>query len=526
MSDLRKGWKVQDASNAQKDRAESEKKDAARKARIERAKSSPEFFCEYYLRQFFSHPETGKFTGLADWQERTHKLAKTEPQVAVAAPRGHGKTTFVSFALTLRDLLIGESLFTIYIGPTHKAAADRIEEIRQELENNERIREDFGDLLTGEGVDGAPRQPRGQRHDDLSLANGSRILARGCGQSLRGAKHKDKRPDRIILDDVDKDEEAASKDRVDKRIRWFKRVVLGLQGAAGMRVFVVGNIIARYTLLTECLKMKGFASLVFRAVLEDGTPLMPEMWTLEKLSSIREQIGTDAFETEYQNNPPSESSRPFREEWLRRRWTREQLAQTAFRVIAALDLSKGKSERSDFQAMVAIVRDDKGTIYILKADINRRTRTELGNRLFTFSDAIGFESIVSFVIEINGFQEWFSDEVKERSASEGKELPIFPVENRLAKYDRISKVAPIAEGGRLLFPPEDEEDESIKLLRRQLEEFPDGRHDDGPDALAMAVEESARLVRGSGAIVLNITPHDREGSTFYFKPPVMAATEQ
>ena len=499
---IAEGWGINPSASDEKEKKE--RLEHERSKRIERSRRDPQFFCRYYLRHYFSHPITGEFTGLASWQQGCIDLVREHDLSAMAAPRGHGKTTFLSFALTLRDILLGITKFTVYIGPTKTAASDRINEILMELQNNERIIEDFGDLT----VDG--RHQVKLRSDDLQLTNGARIVARGAGQGLRGVKSRQHRPDRIILDDVDKDDEAASADRVEKRIKWFKRVVLGLQGSGRVTVLVVGNIIARKTLLTDCLGNKHFASRVYKSILDDGTVLMPNLWTIAKLEKIREEIGSTAFSTEYQNSPPSEDTALFREEWLEARWDRSMLEQAEPWVVIALDLSKGKSERSDFQGLVGIRRDEDGRIYILKADLSRRTRRELAQRCFTFAMAVGLHRLVAFVVEANGFQEWFAEELSEVGARLGVDLPIVQVTHTIAKYERVSRLSPIAEGGRLLFPTEDEEDDHTRLLRRQLSEFPDGAHDDGPDVLEMAVAESARRVRGSHFRVLPFTPFERQ----------------
>jgi len=278
-----------------------------------------------------------------------------------------------------------------------------------------------------------------------------------------------------------------------------------------MKILAVGNIIARNTFLTWCLAQESFTSRVYRAIKDDGTPLMPSLWSLGKLERQREDIGTDAFQTEYQNKPPAEGTRPFREQWLTRRWSREELTACG-PVITAADPSAGKTDRSDFQAIVSIRRDPAGRIFIIKADIARRTRKAFGERIYSYSEAVGLHELVALVFEANGFQDWVRQEIEEMGAQKGYDLPIVPQTHTVKKYDRVAKLSPIAEGGRLLFPPEEEEDESIKLLRLQLEEFPDGRHDDGPDALAMAVEESANRVRDRGARELPISVWDmRDG---------------
>ncbi|HLP66359.1 MAG TPA: hypothetical protein VK181_02445 [Rhizobium sp.] len=481
-----------------------------RRARRKRAAEDPEYFCQYYLAHYFRNPITGEFSPLGSWQHDVIDDFQDEKQelFAYAAPRGHGKTTFLSFAFTLRDLLRGASKFTLYIGPNFSAACDRIGEIKMELENNERIIEDYGDLLR-KGESGGEVMAKAS---DLRLSNGARIAAKGAGQAIRGIKSRENRPDRIILDDVDKDGEVASAEQLEKRVKWFKRVVLGLRGAGRCKVLVIGNIIGTRTLLTDCLANKRFRARIYKAIQDDGTLLMPGLWTLEKLEAIREEIGSDAFQTEFQNSPPAEGTRPFRAEWLRRHWTPEQLAAAAPGIMTALDLSKGKTERSDFQAFVAIRRDDSGNIFVLKADLGRRTRKELAARALQLVDVLGVSSITGFGVEVNGFQEWFSDELDEQSSAQGYDLPIVKVENKLDKFSRVARLSPIAEGGRLWFPPEDHEawDESMKLLIRQMIEFPEGRHDDGPDALAMAVDLSGSMLRQAGAVVIDFSIFDRE----------------
>lgn len=498
-NDLVKSWGAGiDPSRHSQEAEEARRRAAdlqARKDRVARANTDADFFCQYYLGHYFSTP-------LADWQ---HEVIEDDADSSVSAvPRGHGKTTLIGFGLLLRDLLRGASKFSVYIGSTYKAACERIGELRLELESNEKLLEDYGDLLK-------PAEGRSLKKaaDDLELANGARVVARGAGQVMRGLKNKQHRPDMIVIDDIDKDQEVLNPDLVDKKVRWFKAVVRGLQGSRGMRVRVIGNIIARKTFLTAILGDKKFTGRVYRAIKEDGTPLMPALFSLAKLEGIREELGNDKFETEYQNSPPSESTRPFRETWLQRRWTREQLVQVQRRIVVAVDFSKGKTERSDYQAMIAVIRDEAGANYIIKADLARRTRKEFIRRLFDFCIALGLEYLIAVVLETNGFQEWAKEEIDEQSAELGLDLPIVEQDNRLNKYERICRLSPIAEGGRLLWPPEDEEDEHINLLRRQFELFPDDRHDDGPDATEMAVQECAARQRNSSARVLNLSPFDR-----------------
>ena len=73
----------------------------------------------------------------------------------------------------------------------------------------------------------------------------------------------------------------------------------------------------------------------------------------------------------------------------------------------------------------------------------------------------------------------------------GLALPICVTENRVPKVVRIRRLTPLLARGRLRFKAGSP---GARLLVRQLRDFPNGDHDDGPDALEMAV----RLARTIG----------------------------
>lgn len=62
-------------------------------------------------------------------------------------------------------------------------------------------------------------------------------------------------------------------------------------------------------------------------------------------------------------------------------------------------------------------------------------------------------------------------------------LPLLPIYNHQGKKNRIRDLGPFVTRNRLRFFSNDH----CRLLVRQLREFPQGRFDDGPDALAMAI---------------------------------------
>src|SRR5271157_3788852 len=70
----------------------------------------------------------------------------TEQKVAIAAPRGYGKTSIVALSLITRQILFQLSDFIIYINRSHDAASLQTENLRRELVTNRFIKGIFGPL--------------------------------------------------------------------------------------------------------------------------------------------------------------------------------------------------------------------------------------------------------------------------------------------------------------------------------------------------------------------------------------------
>jgi len=69
-----------------------------------------------------------------------------DQKVAIAAPRGWGKTSIVALALMARYILYHHTGFICYINKSHDAASLQTENLRRELVSNRMIRHFFGDF--------------------------------------------------------------------------------------------------------------------------------------------------------------------------------------------------------------------------------------------------------------------------------------------------------------------------------------------------------------------------------------------
>ena len=72
----------------------------------------------------------------------------------------------------------------------------------------------------------------------------------------------------------------------------------------------------------------------------------------------------------------------------------------------------------------------------------------------------------------------------------------WPLENRTNKLVRIRRLGPYLSARRLRFKSGSP---GTRLLVEQLQQFPVGDHDDGPDAAEMALRLAAELLEGRRA---------------------------
>ncbi|HWB13719.1 MAG TPA: phage terminase large subunit [Pirellulales bacterium] len=154
--------------------------------------------------------------------------------------------------------------------------------------------------------------------------------------------------------------------------------------------------------------------------------------------------------------------------------------QVRFRCIA-LDPSLGETDQGDYSAFVLMALDWSGTMWV-DADLGRRDAAQMvadGLRLCRSFD------VHAFGVEINQFQKLLAGMFVERSKAAGFMVPAHGIHNTENKRTRIRQtLTPYLSREAFRFK---RGSQGAKLLVAQLRSFPTDRHDDGPDALEMAV---------------------------------------
>lgn len=439
----------------------------ARKERKQRAKKDKLWFFRTYFPHYFTLP-------FCEMHREVVRLMDTRGEgvpatVVVAAPRGHGKSTLVSLAYPIHQILFQGAHFIVLVSATADMAERFVMRIRLEFENNVRIRTDFGDL-------------RGHPWSDEELvANQVMVWARGSGQALRGAVYGPYRPDLFILDDVETDELVRNPRRVERLKKWILGTVYPAMAKDGL-LFMIGTKLSRRSVLAQFLEDKTWLHAEYRAIITDK-PLWQEKFTIDQLNAMKEKMGTLDFNREYMNDPRDEEGM-FKQEWIQY-YEPETLSMDQLSIYAALDPSVGAGESSDYKAFVTIGVDPDGIIYVLDAWIRKASIEEMIRMVYAKWHQ--YRHLV-IGIETNVFQRVLLNLFDMEARKRAQWLPLKEVQHSIAKEARIVRLSPLIERGVIRFAKGHSDQD---LLIEQLIYFPSSTvNDDGPDALEMVVQIS------------------------------------
>ena len=495
-----------------------------------------EFFGRAYFPHYFSRPSPEFHRELdAIWQQGVLKgrypLTPADTKAisrlpgvrrAVAAPRGHAKSTNLTFKGTMHSTLYGYKHYPIIISDSSEQAEGFLDNIRVEFEENTAILEDFGSLAGSVW-----------RSNVLVTKTNIKIEAIGSGKKIRGRKHRNWRPDLIILDDVENDENVRTPEQRSKLKNWFDKAV-SKSGDDYTDIVYIGTLLHYDSLLAKTLTNPAYRSIKYKAVIQfsqaddlwqqwesiftdlsnddreadalaffqahktamlEGTQVLwEEKLSYYDLMVMRVSEGEASFNSEEQNEPINPDDCLFMEEWFEYYNEAEiNFRDPVFDFFGFIDPSLGKTKRSDFSAIVTLAKHrSSGYMYVVDADIERRHPDRIiadvlaKERWLRASFGHGYRKLGA---ETNQFQWFLKEELAKASAKAGLYLPIEEVQQTSDKVMRIQTLQPDVKNKYIKF------NRRHKRLLEQLTQFPMGAHDDGPDALEGARSIAKRVKR-------------------------------
>jgi len=423
---------------------------------------------------------------------------------AIVAPRGEAKSTYVTQLFTMWCLLTERKRFAVIIMDAFDQASLMLEAIKAEFEVNPRLDMDFTEC-SGQG--------KVWQAGTIITANNCMIKVAGSGKKLRGYRFGPFRPDLVVLDDIENDENVKSKEQRDKLERWVQKAVLKLGPPEGtMDIIYVGTILHYDSVLNRIRKKptwhchKAFKSVIRfpdrmdlwekweelllnndteeqaehfyqsnKHAMEQGAIVSwPSVRPLKLLMEIRSD-DRHAFDTEMQNDPSNDENSKFKDIsfWVQpcRFWV----------YYGACDPSLGKKNKSRDPSAILVGAFDRehGVLDIVEADISRKLPSKIIQDVIRYQEEYG---CLAWAVEAIQFQEFFRTQLIKESAQLGIPVPAIPVTPHTDKDLRIESLQPHISNGLIRL------EQSQTTLYEQLRHYPEADHDDGPDALHMLWE--------------------------------------
>lgn len=481
-----------------------EARSLTREQRVEQAMRSPLDFARIYLPEFLT--EVTPLFHLDIYNLMAGGWRRESPNAqgcVIAAPRGHAKSTICTFIVPLWWIYTKRKRFIVVMSNTDDQAAFFADSIRREIEENDLLRQDFGDIAGDRP--GLHRALKWTQRDFLTLhADGfsTRVVARGTGASLRGIRTRAFRPDAVVLDDIEDDENVATEQQRAKVWNWLTKVVLPMLDPKRGEIYAIGTVMHYASALKRLLQSPAYVHRTYKALLPDGSPLWPDRFSIEVLANLKATMGSLAFNQEFMNEPMSEEDRLFRPEWFcwyKRaelqftdgRWT---WRGKPLEIFGGVDLAIEDSPEANFFAYVVIGATEQNELVLVycwqgKIDFPEQIR-ELVHLLNSFK----FRRLA---VEATAYQAALAQQLLVTDARAGQVIK--RVKPTKVKFTRWKAMSPLFENARVWFPLADEgqpgEWDELAAHRmsafcaplyEQLIHAPKSAEDDLLDALEMA----------------------------------------
>jgi hypothetical protein len=404
------------------------------------------------------------------------------PQVVIEGFRDAAKSTVAEEAFVLKALF-EEFKFGIVLGASVPRARERLAAIANEFITNDSINQLFGRM---EGsVWGAGK---------IVLANGVCIIAAGAGQSMRGMRYLDSRPDFALVDDLEDEESVRTPEMRAQMMSWLYRTFIPAlkKGAAGRveyQIRFMGNRLDNDAVIVQIAKDPAWKHMRFPVMhqADDGVerfdlppgkwaPLWGEKFSLSDIAAKRQEyvrLGLlHAFDCEYMCEADNPEAHLFKAGDAKtvarvRTWQATYAAYDPARTAKSTSATTGVAVFSWIGTRLVVWR---GSAHLWLPD-------EIVNDILKVNSEF---TPVHVGVEATGLEQFILQPLRHEALRRRQLLPIMPLIPPQGKDTFIRGLQPFFKSGEVEFA--DVSDEA----KAQLMAFPRGRKD-FPNALAYAL---------------------------------------
>lgn len=411
-------------------------------------------------------------------------------------PRGHLKTTLITVGYSLLRIAKDPKVRILIANATGTMAEAMLSQIKKHLQYNDTFKYYFGDLYTGASSwrDNMITLPTGEGSYQSKEAT---VTAYGLGGSLVSQHY-----DVIIVDDAHNRENINTKDQIEK-VKQSYRDLLDLLEPGGQLIIIgtkwhdddlYGQVMDKNNpeagefdvfIRQAVTEMKVGHSPDGHFIIESGSVLWPEKYSLKALTALLNEKGLYEFQCQYQNTAIDDENAVFHKSWFHE-YDPTDIRDRKMTRFTAIDPAISLKERADWTAIVTIGIDVLGKIYVLEVKRGHYTEDQMVDELF-----LTYERYhpLSICIETVAFQKTLQHYIMKEIKRRGRSLPLNEVlpESDESKEKRIRLLQPMYMRSDIFHS---KSVPNIEYLEDELLRFPKGKNDDTADAMAYAVRAS------------------------------------
>ena len=460
--------------------------------------------------------------GIPEFHKEIYKhVLENHERSIYLAPRGYSKSTILSFIYILHQVLFEERQFIVIISNTLQHAVDLLEAIKYQLEANKAIRKMFGNFVAKRSWEGVGVGKWTEK--EIVTNNNITIRAKGSGQQLRGSLKLGKRPDLIVCDDLEDEDNTGTPDVRAKCADWFDGTVLpSYEG----RIIIGGTILHEESLLANLWKAATgrqvgqrysddlrkskpgamWQGLFYRNIDEKGDSIWPKKFSNERIAQLKADFASrnnlKTYYREYENRARGDDDIEIPESYLSNYhdldfekhptsggngylWKVDETGDTRIPVSTTIgvDLGFTKNKRSNFSAFVPLHMQFDGQKYlddIIKIRMDVADAIEL---IFTLREKYNKPRFVFEKNSMDAVLQWLRVEERKRNIYIDKKVVVESTD----KIARIRAIIPFFREGQVLLRPS-----SSEILKDEAYDFPTerprgGHHYDAWDACEKAL---------------------------------------
>lgn len=394
--------------------------------------------------------------------------------------------------------MTGKKKYVLLISNSLDNAERLLMPYRANLEYNQRLIRDYG----------KQQIPGKWQAAEFTTSGNVTFRALGAGQSPRGTRHEEARPDVILFDDVDTDINCRNPELIARKWKWIEEAAIGTRSISQPTTIVFcGNRIA-----TDCCVQRAtqLADHVDEINIRDaqGRSSWPQKNSELDIDRVLSQKSYAAAQKEYFNNPITEGS-IFKE-----------MAYKPARAISEYELlvcytdpSFKDTKKNDYKATV-LTGKWRGEYHIIKCYLEQTTTARMIEWHYTIMDIVGQRGCYYYMEQVF-LQDILLREFYDYGKNKGKVVPINgDKRNKPDKFTRIeSLLEPLHRNGKLFLNERERHNpHMLRLAEQFLALSPGSRaHDDGPDA----VEGAIWIINNKQTNIGSITSIPRTRSSTY-----------